>query len=134
MGRRDRHGRGLRAPLLPVNAPGYRSPSDAFDGYVLDVAEDLERRWGQRWGRVEFGTESVPPSHSTPWENGVPLGRLFPSDAGQPARIVVYRRPLEQRADSADLPFLVRDVLVENVAHLLGRRPDEIDSRYGTGT
>ncbi len=64
----------------------------------------------------------------------MPLGRLFPSDAGQPARIVVYRRPLEQRADSADLPFLVRDVLVENVAHLLGRRPDEIDSRYGTGT
>ncbi|WP_430868529.1 metallopeptidase family protein [Demequina aurantiaca] len=133
MGRRDRHGRGLRAPLLPPDAPGYRSASETFDGHVLNVALDLEERWGTRWGRVEFGTETVPPSPATPWENGVPLGRLFPADAGQPARIVLYRRPLEQRADRADLGHLVRDVVVENVAHMLGRRPDEVDPHYGTG-
>lgn len=133
MTRRDRHGRGLRAPLLPPDAPGYRTPSETFDCHVLDVALDLEERWGSRWGKVEFGTETVPPSAATPWENGVPLARLFPSDAGQPARIVLYRRPLEQRAEPAELGMLVRDVVVENVAHLLGRRADEIDPHYGSG-
>lgn len=132
MARRDRHGRGLRRPLLPPDAPGYRTPSETFDGHVLSVALDLEERWGSRWGRVEFGTETVPPSGSTPWEHGVPLGRLFPADAGQPARIVVYRRPIEQRAERADVGLLVRDVLAENVAHLLGRRPEDVDPRYGT--
>jgi hypothetical protein len=123
----------LRAPLLPPEAPGYRSASDRFDGYVLDAAEALEPRWASRWGKVEFGTENVPPSAPTPWENGVPLGRLFPADAGQPARIVLYRRPLEQRAERDDLARLVHDVVVEHVAHLVGRRPDEVDPGYGAG-
>jgi len=133
MARRDRHGRGLRAPLLPAEAPGYQSPCDVFDEHVRAAAELLEPRWGSRWGRVEFGTENVPPSGSTPWEHGVPLGRLFPSDAGQAARIVLYRRPCEQRASREDLPFLVRDIVIENVAHLLGRRPEDVDRGYGTG-
>jgi predicted Zn-dependent protease with MMP-like domain len=48
-----------------------------------------------------------------------------------PARIVVYRRPVETRAlDEGDLADLVRDVLVEQVAQLLGRRPEEVDPRY----
>jgi predicted Zn-dependent protease with MMP-like domain len=41
---------------------------------------------------------------------------------------VVYRRPLEARAlDREDLGDLVRDVVVEQVAHLLGKDPDEVD-------
>lgn len=131
---RDRHGRGLRRPLLPFNAPGYRTRATAFDALVADAAARLERRWGQRWGRVEFGVESVPPSEPSPWEPGIALGRLFPADAGQPARIVVYRRPLELRAESDEIGALIRDVLAENVAHLLGRRPDEVDPDYGSGT
>jgi hypothetical protein len=129
---RDRHGRGLRRPLLPFSAPGFRSRSEVFDDAVRDAAERLERRWGRKWGRVEFGVEEVPPSDPSPWEPAVSLGRLFPADAGQPARIVVYRRPLELRATPEDLPGLVRDVLAEHVAHLLGRRPEEIDPDYGT--
>ena len=61
----------------------------------------------------------------------MPLGRYFPADAGMPARIVVYRRPVETGAiDVADLADLVRDVVVEQVAHMLGRRPEEVDPRY----
>ena len=67
---------------------------------VWDAAERLEARWGREWGRVEFGTEDVPPSDPSPWERGVPLGRLFPADLGQTARIVLYRRPIEQRDSS----------------------------------
>lgn len=110
------------------------SPTELFDRHVRDAAEVLEHAWGARWGQIEFGTEDVPPSGPTPWERGVPLGRLFPSDLGQPARIIVYRRPIEQRAEPGDVPALVRDVLVENVAHLAGRRPEDIDPHYGTGT
>lgn len=134
MGRRDRHGRGLRAPLLPAHVPGYRTPSEVFDEHVRAAAELLEERWASRWGHVEFGTENVPPSGSTPWEHGVPLGRLFPADAGQAARIILYRRPVEQRAAPEDLGYLVRDIVIENVAHLVGRRPEEVHPSYGTGT
>jgi predicted Zn-dependent protease with MMP-like domain len=49
-----------------------------------------------------------------------------------PARIVVYRRPLEIRAhDREDLADLVRDVVVEQVAHMLARTPEEIDPNFG---
>lgn len=133
MARRDRHGRGLRAPLLPTSVPGYRSPSEVFDDHVLAAAEMLEERWASRWGRLEFGIENVPPSPATPWEDGVPLGRLFPADAGQAARIVLYRRPIEQRAVREDLAYLVRDIVIENVAHVVGRRPEDVHPSYGTG-
>jgi len=32
--------------------------------------------------------------------------------------------------DESDLAELVRDVLVEQVAHVIGRRPEEVDPRY----
>ena len=62
----------------------------------------------------------------------VPLARVLPphrEDGREvPARIVVYRRPLEIRAhDRDDLADLVRDVVVDQVAVLLGRDPEEID-------
>ncbi|WP_062131970.1 metallopeptidase family protein [Demequina aestuarii] len=132
MGRRDRHDRGLRAPLLPYDAPGYRTRADVFDDWVRDGAERLESRWGSRWGRIDFAAEDVPPSDPTPWEHGVPLGRVFPADLGQPTRVVLYRRPMELRADSDDLASLVRDVLAEQVGAVLGRAPEDIDPHYGT--
>ncbi|SEJ20637.1 metallopeptidase family protein [Demequina mangrovi] len=133
MSRRDRHGRGLRRPLLPFGAPGHRTRAERFDELVADAVDRLEPRWGDTWGRIEFGTEDVPPSDPTPWEDGVPLGRLFPADLGQPTRVVLYRRTLEQRADPAELPGLVRDVIAEHIAHVVGRPPEEVDPEYGTG-
>lgn len=131
MGRRDRHGRGLRAPLLPYNAPGYRTRADVFDDLVRDGAERLEKRLGKRLGNVEFAAEDIPPSDPTPWERGVPLGRVFPANLGQPTRVVLYRRALEMRAEPSDLQALVRDVLAEQVAAILGRSPEDVDPGYG---
>jgi len=133
MAPRDTHGRGLRRPLFPPGSPGYRSRSELFDDLVIDASERLERMWGAEWGKLEFGVEEVPPSEPSPWEPGVPLGRLFPSEYGTPTRIVLYRRPIEQRASPEELPGLVRDVLAEHVAHVVSRRPDEVDPDYGTG-
>ena len=130
--RRDRHGRGLRGPLLPATVPGARTRAERFDDLVLDAVELLERRWAQELAGVEFAVEDVPPSDPAPWEEGgIPLGRLFPADAGAPARVVVYRRPVETRADQGELEDLVADVVVEQVAHLLDLPPEDVDPRYG---
>lgn len=130
--RRDRRGRGLRGPLLPPGLPAARTRADRFDDLVLATVERLEARWGDQLDGTEFAVEDVPPSDPAPWEDGtVPLGRCFPAESGQPARVVVYRRPVEARAfDDDDLADLVRDVVVEQVAHLLARSPEEIDPRY----
>ena len=133
MSGRDRHGRGLRRPLLSPDAPGRRNKRESFDDAVAACASSLEKRWGNVWGAVEFAVEEVPRSAPAAWETGIPLGRLFPADAGQPARIVVYRKPIEQRAiDREDLRGLVRDVITENVAHVLGKPPHEVDPAYGS--
>jgi len=131
--RRDRRGRGVRGPLLPATVPAHRTRAERFDDLVLDAVEDLERRWSRLLEGTEFAVEDVPPSSPAPWEHGgVPLGRYFPADAGLPARIVVYRRPVEQRAiDAGDLADLVHDVVVEQVAHLLGRAPEDVDPGFG---
>nr|WP_245530372.1 metallopeptidase family protein [Cellulomonas flavigena] len=133
--RRDRRGRGLRGLVVPMALPAYRTRAERFDDLVLDAVEDLERRWARQLDGAEFAVEDVPPSNPAPWEHGgVPLGRYFPADAGLPHRIVVYRRPVEARAaDAADLADLVRDVVVEQVAHLLGLTPEDVDPDYGDG-
>src|SRR5215203_201853 len=94
--RRDRHGRGLRGRLVPPTVPLSRSRAEQFD--------DLEL------AAVEFAVEDVPwVDHTSPDEvvldadvledGSVPLARVLPAhrEGGKehPARIVVYRRPLE---------------------------------------
>ncbi|ACZ31560.1 hypothetical protein Xcel_2545 [Xylanimonas cellulosilytica DSM 15894] len=133
--RRDRRGRGLRGALIPAVLPAHRTRAEQFDELVLDAVEDLERRWARELAGTEFAVEDVPPSDPAPWEDGgVPLGRCFPAQSGQPARVVVYRRPVELRGeDPDDLADLVHDVVVEQVAHLLARTPEEIDPHFDGG-
>ncbi|MEN3358873.1 MAG: hypothetical protein V7637_2855 [Mycobacteriales bacterium] len=142
-GRRDRRGRGLRGRLVPPGVPLARSRAQQFDDLVLDAVEHLERRWGKELEPVEFAVEDVPavPANGVEPEydndvvedDTIPLARLLPaardSDGGStPPRIVIYRRPLEVRSlDRVDLADLVHEVVVEQVAHLLGLDPDDID-------
>ena len=128
--RRDRRGRGIRGPLIPPTLPGWRTRSEAFDDAVLGAVEKLEKRWARRLAKVEFGVEEVPPSDPSPWEqDAIALGRYFPSDAaaGLPDRIVVYRRPVQSRCtDATEVAMLVEEVVREQVAHLLGRDPEDL--------
>ncbi|MEV6969552.1 metallopeptidase family protein [Hamadaea sp. NPDC051192] len=112
-----------------------RTKAEIFDDLVLDTVEGLERQYSKELAGVEFAVEDVPPDlnvyDSDVLEDGsVPLARLLPGRPGRhgvPPRIVVYRRPLEFRAgDRDDLAELVRDVVVEQVANLLGMSPDDI--------
>lgn len=99
---------------------------------MIQTIHHLERGWSKYLAGTEFAVEDVPPSDPSPWEDrGVPMGRYFPADSGLPARIVIYRRPLENRAsDVDDLAELIRSIVVEQVASMLGRSPDEIDPGY----
>jgi predicted Zn-dependent protease with MMP-like domain len=130
--RHNRRGRGVRGLLLHHDLPGHRTRAERFDDHVLGAVERLEHRWAHQLRGTEFAVEEVPPSQPAPWEHGGgPLGRYFPADAGMPARIVVYRRPIESRAsDDGDLAELIRDVVVEQVAHLLARAPEDVDPGY----
>jgi len=103
-----------------------------FDGLVLDAASRMEHHAGDALGDLEFAVEDVPPSDPAPWESSdVPLGRLFAAQGKMPARIVVYRRPVETRTtDARDLAALINDVIVEQVAALLGVDPRELDEGY----
>ncbi len=144
--RRDRHGRGLRGMLAPPRVPIAHSRSDAFDAMVLHAVDHLQPRLGDQLAEVEFAVEDVPEVDSAGDlaaginsdvldsevldDNAVPLSRLYRSGiAGISAPVVVlYRRPLESRAvHGGDLADLIHDVVVEQVARLLGRSPDDID-------
>lgn len=125
--RRDRRGRGLRGPLAPPHLPLSRTPAERFDDLVLDAVEHLEEHWADELANLEFAVEDVPPPDAIV-EDVVPLSRTLPAVADTPARVVVYRRPLEARAvDPADLADLVMEVVVTEVGRALGIDPDVLD-------
>jgi predicted Zn-dependent protease with MMP-like domain len=134
---RDRRGRGMRGPAILPERPGepvLPTPRERFDQLVLEVVGDLERRWADRLGLVEYGVEDAPQIPDD-WETGtVPLSSLVRGSGGQPTRLVLFRRPIEHRCETrADLDALVLTILVEQVAELLGIDPADVDPRYDAG-
>ena len=120
--RRDRRGRGLRGPLAPPNVPLVRTRSQRFDDSVLDALTSLDPRWAEELAAVQVVVEEVPP------EAEFAFGRVEPAARRRPARLVVYRRPIEARAmDPVEREALVLGVLVGLLAELLGRSSDDID-------
>jgi hypothetical protein len=107
------------------------SPREAFDSLVLDVVEELEERWHDELGLVEFAVEETPMVPDDWSADTVPLATLVRGTSSTPTRLVLFRRPIELRAETrADLSAMVLTVLVEQVSELLGRPPEEIDPRY----
>lgn len=136
---RDRHGRGMRGPIAPPQVPLSASRAEAFADLVHDSAERLERRWPQL-AAVEFLVQEVPvtgPETPGEWDplldgDSVPLGSYVAAHGEDPDRIVVYRRPVEIRTKTRDeRALLVHEVVVEQVAELLGLAPESVDPRYG---
>lgn len=119
--RRDRHDRGLRGPV-------HRNPSPA--AWFEDcLTASLTRINGLQPGlldQIDVGVEEVPTvrEHDT----RVPLAAAIEASPTQPARVVVYRRPLEQRSSSRrQLRRLVHRTVVEQLAALTGRGAVDID-------
>lgn len=108
------------------------SRAEQFDELVIDAAARLERLWGRPFPPVEFGVEDVPASDPLPWERAeIPLGRLFAATGREPARVLIYRRPIETRVESrAELIGIVGEVVTEQVAALLAVTPRDLDPGY----
>jgi predicted Zn-dependent protease with MMP-like domain len=121
----------LPGPLSRGRWPRSRSRRDRFDALVLDVVEALEARWPEQLAAVEFAVQETPVLPSDWAAATVPLASVVRGSGSAPTRVVLFRRPIELRTDSAeDLGALVHTVLVEQVAELLGRPPEEVDPRY----
>jgi hypothetical protein len=121
----------MPGPLSPVGVPAARSPKAAFDAVVLTVVQEIESRWHEELGLVEFAVEETPMVPDD-WDTGtVPLASLVRGSGGRPTRLVLFRRPIELRSETrGDLAAMVLTVLVEQVSELLGRPPEEVDPRY----
>ena len=103
-----------------------------FDDLLAAHIRRLNNAWPELIRPIQFAVEDVPPSDPVPWElEPNVMSRLFPAAHGMPARIVLYRMPLQSRARNRDdLQWAIRDELVVRVAELYGRRPEEIDPDY----
>lgn len=95
---------------------------------MLSLVDRLSARWTRELGDVEFGTEDVPQLPHDWAPEPVPFGSLTRGRGSEPARIVLFRRPIELRATTRyERSALINEVLVEHIADLLGRDPSEID-------
>ncbi len=145
---RDRHGRGIRGSLAPVDVPVSLTRAARFDEHVLDAVEQVERAVAaeqgdspdpslvERLAAVEYGIEEVPPepvlSAAESGQESLRLGRAEPATESNPARVVLYRRPVELRTpDPRDRAALVHEIVVDHLADLLGVLPDQLDPPDG---
>ena len=135
--RRDRHGRGVRGPLslpnpltgAPMRLPGHVSAAEFFIQAITAAVQRLMQTCPDALVGVDIGVEDVP-SSTFDWAllERVPLAAAIDATTTRPARIVIFRRPLERRAsDRADLRDLVHITLVEQLSALTGRSMHDLD-------
>ncbi|MGB3302576.1 metallopeptidase family protein [Gordonia sp. (in: high G+C Gram-positive bacteria)] len=142
---RDRRGRGIRGQLIPASLPAYRTRADRFDAVVAESFTEIDARWHDHLTGLDVAVDDIPrilPRGDQPvqWpddvtaDGQVPLARFIPKGvdlAGNPTRaqIILFRRPLELRAhDAEELPEILREVLIEQVAVYLGVDEETIES------
>jgi predicted Zn-dependent protease with MMP-like domain len=101
---------------------------------VLETVRDVDTRWQERLGLVEYAVEDTPQLPDDWSGETVPLASLVRGHGGEPTRLVLFRRPIEHRCETrADLEAMVLTVVVEQVAELLGIEPEDVDPRYTGG-
>ena len=135
--RRDRHGRGVRGPLAQPNAltrtplrfPGRRTAAEFFIEATTQSVQRLMQTCPDALAGVDIGVEDVP-SGAFDWAllDRVPLAAAIEATPTRSAKIVIFRRPLERRAnDRTDLLDLVHLTLVEQLSALTGRSMHDLD-------
>lgn len=124
----------MRGPgVLPARpgTPAMRTSRERFDDLVLGIVTEVDARWQDRLGLVEYAVEDAPQVPDD-WDSPtVPLSSLVRGTGTAPTRLVVFRRPIEHRCETrSDLEALVLTVVVEQVAELLGIDAADVDPRY----
>src|SRR4051812_7514179 len=116
--------------VAPPGLPPQRSPPAPVDeGGAVEVTR-LEKRLPQVVARVEFAIEDVPNLDLDTTE--IPLTHATGGTSHEPYRIVVFRRPIELRAErsGSGLSWLVRSALVLELADVLALSPEQIDPDF----
>lgn len=143
---RNRHGRGIRGPILPASTPRHRSRKQLFDAAVLEAYAPIQQAFANELRHLDIAVDTIPrmrltgdgttlPDEVTA-DGPVPLGRVLPAGvdpAGNPtrARIVLFRMPIEQRSSTPqERQDLLTQVLTSLVATYLNVTPEDIDPNF----
>lgn len=114
--------------------PAHRTRAEVFTDAVAASLARLRVRWAAQLAAIEVVVTEMPavsPPGPDRWREGAPLGAADPATRDAPARLVIHRRPVTDRSRADDLPEVVHAVVVEQLAALLGRSPEEIDPEAG---
>ena len=144
--RRDRHGRGVRGPLMPTKIPRYRRRPELFDAAVLEAYAPIQQQFTVELESLDIAVDTIPRMRlNMDWDSfppevvvdgPVPLGRIIQAGIdihGYPtrARIVIFRMPIEQRVQGAkERQELLTIVLTQLVAQYLGITPEDVDPHF----
>jgi hypothetical protein len=126
----------MRGPAFGLDAPGGRVPAhlsarEQFDQLAVDVMSDVESRWPEELASLELAVEDIPVLPLTWVAPRVPLASLVPATSVVPPRLVLFRRPIEHRAETrADLEALLLTVVVEQLADYLGVPAEDVHPDY----
>lgn len=117
----------------PIRLPGRLNPAEYFLECTRESLQIISRNCPDALTGVDIGVEDVPGGgFDISAMDRVLLAAAMESTGQRPARIVIFRRPLERRAlDRNDLRWLVHSTLVEQVAALTNRPMDELDPTIG---
>lgn len=117
--------------LAPGGVPARRNDAERFDAVAMRVMRAVVSRWVAQLGEVELAVEEVPVIGQT-WATGsVPLAAYVDRTPHSAPRLVLFRRPLEHRAESTlDLEALLLTVVVEQFAEVLGIPAEEVHPGY----
>lgn len=121
----------MAVPTDP-KVPTLRTRRERFDDIALAIVTEIDARWQSRLGLIEYAVEESPdiPKEWTV-EDHIPLGSLERGSGATPARLVIYRRPIEHRCQTrSEVEAMVLMVVVEQVADLLGIAAEDVDPRY----
>ena len=124
----------MRGPgVLPRHpgTPELRTRRERFDDLALGIVTEVDSRWQDRLGLVEYAVEDAPQIPDDWHTETVPLSSLVRGTGATPTRLVLFRRPIEHRCETrGELESLVLTVVVEQVAELLGIDAEDVDPRY----
>lgn len=124
----------MRGPAILPERPGQpelRTPRQRFDELALDIVTQVDQRWQDKLGLVEYAVEDTPQIPDDWSTDTVPLSSLVRGTGATPTRLVLFRRPIEHRTETrADLEALVLTIVVEQIAELLGIDAELVDPRY----
>lgn len=133
---KDRHGRGLRGPIAgpnpltgsPVPLRRSQRKSVFFVACVTEAVARIDKACPSALKDVGVGIADVPEFEPQWAGDRALLAAALQPTQDAPAQVVLYRRPLEHRADGrAELRRLVYRTVVEQLSAITGLSIETID-------